>query len=75
MDVITYMGDSIDLRDEVAQQIIMALPFKPLCRNNCKGLCSRCGIDLNHQACQCHNQNQGSPFAVLKTLNFPTKKD
>jgi uncharacterized protein len=75
MDVIPYTGDSIDLRDEIAQQIIMVLPFKPLCRETCKGLCSRCGIDLNHHACQCHNQNQGSPFAVLKTLSFPPKKE
>ena len=75
MDVITYTGDSIDLRDEIAQQIIMMLPFKPLCRETCKGLCSRCGIDLNHHACQCHNQDQGSPFAILKTLSVPPKKD
>ena len=75
MEVITYTGESIDISDEIAQQIIMALPFKPLCKDNCKGLCSRCGIDLNHHACQCDNQNQGSPFAVLKALTFPPKED
>ena len=75
MDVIIYEGDSIDLREEVAQQIIMALPYKPVCREACKGLCSHCGINLNHHSCQCDNQDQGSPFAILKTLTFPLKKD
>ena len=75
MDVIAYSGDSIDLRDEVAQQIIMALPFKPLCRDACKGLCNRCGADLNKTPCQCRNQDESSPFAVLKTRTFPKKQE
>ncbi len=75
MEVIPYTGDSIDLSDEIAQQIIMALPYKPLCQDACKGLCSRCGINLNHHACQCDTPDQGSPFAVLKTLTLPPKKE
>ena len=74
IDVIAYSGDSIDIRDEIAQQIIMALPFKPLCRDACKGLCSRCGVDLNKMSCQCRPQDESSPFAVLKTRTFPKKK-
>jgi uncharacterized protein len=73
MDVIAYSGDSIDLRDEIAQQIIMALPFKPLCKDACKGLCNRCGVNLNNASCQCHPQDESSPFAVLKTRIFPKK--
>lgn len=75
MDVIFYGGDSIDLSEEVAQQIIMSLPYKPLCQDACKGLCGRCGINLNHHCCQCDKQDQGNPFAALKTLRFPPKKD
>jgi len=75
MDVIAYHGDSIDLNDEIAQQIIMALPFKPLCKDACKGLCSRCGVDLNNASCQCHSRDESSPFAVLKTHNFPKKQE
>ncbi len=75
MDVIVYSGDSIDLGDEIAQQILMALPFKPLCRDACKGLCIRCGVDLNQTSCQCRPQNQGGPFAVLKTRAFPKKQE
>lgn len=74
MDVIPYSGESIDLRQEIAQQIVMALPFKPLCSETCKGLCSGCGVDLNRTPCQCDNQNLNSPFAVLKKLSFPPGK-
>ena len=75
MDVIPYVGENIDLRQEIAQQVIMALPFKPLCRDACKGLCSRCGVNLNHGSCQCDPLDQSSPFAVLKTLRLPPEKD
>ncbi len=70
IDVIAYMGDRIDLSDEIAQQIIMALPIKPLCRDACKGLCSRCGEDLNQTSCRCRAKDNNSPFAVLKTRAF-----
>jgi uncharacterized protein len=74
IDVVEYSGDSIELNHEVAQQIIMALPFKPLCRKGCKGLCVRCGVDLNHYACQCHPQDETSPFTVLGTHRFPKRR-
>ena len=75
MDVIVYSGDSIDLGDEIAQQIIMALPFKPLCRDACKGLCNRCGVDLNQTSCQCRPRDESGPIAVLKTRAFPKKQE
>jgi len=75
MDVIKYSGDSIDLGDEIAQQIIMALPFKPICRDACKGLCNHCGADLNKRPCQCPSQDESSPFAVLSALSFPPDKE
>jgi uncharacterized protein len=75
IDVIFYHGKSIDLGDEIAQQIIMALPFKPLCSQTCKGLCSHCGADLNKAPCQCPAQDESSPFAVLKSLSLPKKQE
>ena len=74
MEVIVYSGDDIDLGYEIAQQIIMSLPFKPVCRDTCKGLCIRCGADLNKTDCQCHPQEEGGPFAVLKTRAFPKRQ-
>ena len=75
MEVIPYNGNSIDLRDEVAQQLIMALPFNPQCTDTCRGLCSRCGANLNSNPCQCTGEDKGNPFAVLKNLSLPSQKD
>ena len=42
-----YEGDRIDIADVVRELIVLALPMKHLCRDDCKGLCQRCGKDLN----------------------------
>jgi uncharacterized protein len=75
MDVLFYSGDSIDLREEIAQQLVMALPFNPLCKETCKGLCNRCGANLNRSTCQCKAEDAGNPFAVLKNLSLPGKRE
>ena len=48
--------------------ICLALPVKPLCREECAGLCPRCGADRNAGACGCPEPEGDSPFAVLKSL-------
>ena len=44
---------TLDLEEAVRQYWMAALPMKPLCRADCRGLCSRCGKDLNDGACAC----------------------
>ncbi len=75
IDLITYRGDVVDLGDEVAQQVIMALPFSPLCKKSCKGLCHRCGANLNQAACRCDPDDAKSPFAALRSLSLPKAPD
>jgi DUF177 domain-containing protein len=53
LDEHTYSGDVIDLSELVREQILLALPTYPLCRADCRGLCTRCGADLNHVSCRC----------------------
>lgn len=71
MDFIPCAGSILDLENEIAQQIIMALPFAPLCDDACKGLCPHCGVNRNHAPCACHTDSENNPFAVLKTLHLP----
>ena len=71
MELITYEGNIIDFREEAAQQIILALPFNPICQAGCKGICSGCGANLNETACTCKAQAGANPFAALKKLTFP----
>ena len=63
-----YRGTEIDLGAVLFEVVALALPVKPLCRDECAGLCSRCGVDLNLGPCGCPEIETGSPFAVLKAL-------
>ena len=60
-------GDSADLEDIVRTVFVLNMDSKLLCREDCKGLCCRCGKNLNHEACTC--QKELDPrFAALKQL-------
>lgn len=45
----------IDIAEDVRQYILLAIPIKILCSENCRGLCPSCGIDLNENQCKCNN--------------------
>lgn len=55
------------------EQLLMALPPKPLCREECAGLCSECGANRNETACQCAETKINPQFAALK--DFKVAKD
>ena len=59
---------AIDSEAIVAEQLLLAIPVQRLCDESCKGLCRKCGIDLNEKKCKCGESNSNSPFAILKTL-------
>ena len=48
-----YDGKTIDVGKIVLNSVVLALPIKPLCREDCKGLCPRCGINQNTASCTC----------------------
>jgi uncharacterized protein len=63
-----YRGPEIDLGALLCELVLLALPVQPLCREDCAGLCSRCGADRNRGACGCPEIETHSPFAVLESL-------
>lgn len=68
---ITYLSeDSIDLADLLAEQLRLQIPFRPLCQENCKGICTHCGADQNLGKCACSKLINPSPFAALKNLKL-----
>jgi uncharacterized protein len=69
-DLVYFQGEEIDLTDGVQEQVILSLPLRPLCSEGCKGLCARCGAELNQGACGCLAATAGSPFAVLGRLKL-----
>ena len=48
-----YTGEGLFLADVVAEQVHLALPMKVVCREECRGLCPRCGANLNREPCRC----------------------
>jgi len=63
-----YREDLIDPESLVYEQILLQIPLKPLCRENCRGLCPHCGTNMNLSSCNCREEQAGSPFAALKNL-------
>ncbi len=63
-----YENDEIDLGHLMQEQFLLALPMKPLCGVDCKGLCAMCGTNLNTGSCDCKREWEDPRLAALKTL-------
>lgn len=70
MGLILFHGEEIDLGEAIAEQVIMALPMRPLCREECRGLCSQCGANLNEADCGCERPAFSIKFAALKDIKL-----
>lgn len=68
LETISVKKPVAELGDLFRQQLLLAIPEKKICTEQCAGLCPRCGADLNEQQCECSAQQVDSPFAVLKGL-------
>jgi uncharacterized protein len=66
MGVAYYDGVALDVNLMVLEQIELAIPMKFICQEDCKGLCYRCGADLNQEPCLCENEVKESRFSVLQ---------
>jgi uncharacterized protein len=63
-----YTDDQIDLSQLMREQFYLALPMKPLCREDCKGLCAQCGTNLNTDTCDCAPVWEDPRLAALKAI-------
>jgi uncharacterized protein len=63
-----YRDDQIDLNELLREQFYLALPMKPLCADDCKGLCAQCGTNLNTGTCDCAPVWEDPRLAALKKL-------
>jgi uncharacterized protein len=53
LDVCFYEGGELDLSGLLKEQVLLGLPMKTVCSEDCKGLCPKCGMDLNEGRCNC----------------------
>jgi uncharacterized protein len=68
-----FRGPEIHLDRFVGEILALAVPVQPLCREDCRGLCPRCGADRNATSCGCAEARPASPFAVLAGLRDPDR--
>lgn len=70
MTVSVFDGEVIDIDELVREQVLLAIPERNLCREDCKGLCPTCGIDRNLSDCGCESAELDPRWAALKNLRL-----
>lgn len=68
LEVAFTPGEEIDVPELLREQLLLDLPMKNLCREGCKGLCARCGVDLNEGTCDCASEHGHPAFRKLREL-------
>ncbi|MFQ5672186.1 MAG: DUF177 domain-containing protein [Nitrospinales bacterium] len=71
-----YFENRINIKHALHDHILLAVPMVCLCRENCLGLCSGCGKDLNKGPCGCHPERSIDPrLEILKSLKEKSDKE
>lgn len=63
--------DRIDVEGLLRDALAAEVPFKPLCRDDCAGLCATCGADLNCETCDCAADDSDPRWSALQQLTLP----
>jgi uncharacterized protein len=63
-----YSTDEIDLAPLVMEQVMLALPTRPLCSEDCRGICGGCGANLNVEDCTCSPSAEDPRMAIFRKL-------
>ena len=61
-------GDELDVEELVRNELIVQWPIRVLCKDDCKGICSRCGANLNIQTCDCDTTGLDPRMAAIKDI-------
>jgi uncharacterized protein len=65
-----YDGEVVNLTPLICEQMLLALPTRPLCREDCRGLCPRCGTNLNERECGCVIESADARLSVLRSIKI-----
>jgi uncharacterized protein len=66
-------NDQINLLPMVRENLVLAIPLGPLCREDCPGFCPHCGKDLSESSCSCDNSVIDPRWSALETLKGSLK--
>ncbi len=67
-EIAFFQGEGLFLADVLAEQVLLALPMKVICRSDCRGLCPHCGANLNSEECRCETHAADPRLAPLARL-------
>ncbi len=68
-DQYLYESSELELTEAVKDALVLALPMRFLCKEDCKGLCPKCGTNLNTGSCTClEGEDDFGPFAALRSI-------
>ncbi len=68
LELSVFDGEAIDVDEIVREQVLLAVPTRSVCRDDCKGFCPTCGADRNLKECECQNAETDLRWAGLKDL-------
>ncbi len=63
-----YDGEEVEVSPLLREQLLLALPTRPLCQEDCRGLCAQCGINLNLKSCSCSAPRLDPRLEALRSL-------
>ncbi len=61
-------GYNLDVDQLLCNELLLNLPMKVLCKEDCKGICNRCGVNLNHKTCSCEQSSPDPRMSVIQDL-------
>ncbi|HLK33379.1 MAG TPA: DUF177 domain-containing protein [Terriglobales bacterium] len=67
-EVSYYTGEGVLLEDVLREQVLLAVPLKTVCREDCRGLCPHCGRNLNFEQCNCSEPLEDPRWSALKEI-------
>jgi uncharacterized protein len=68
LDIEYYSDRIVSLAEQAAEQIQLSIPMKPLCGDDCLGLCATCGTNLNKESCSCSSRDGDERWAALRDI-------
>ena len=68
IEILPENSKEIDISRAIQDAFILNRPIQLICREDCKGLCVTCGINMNNKSCNCHEKDVDPRFEKLKSL-------
>jgi len=73
--VVSEDTNEVDISHDIRDAILLEIPIRVLCSENCKGICSGCGAYLNEEKCTCEKDEIDPRWEMLKNIKFDNRKE